>query len=431
MEFNTENLQSQVDFLFTVLGEQPSVTTDSRSVRQGDIFFALRGENFNGNIYAMDALNQGAAYAVVDDESYALDERCLLVKDSLLVLQKLANRHRRSMPDLKVLAITGTNGKTTTKELCHAVLSKKYNVIATTGNLNNHIGVPLTLLRITKMTEIAIVEMGANHIGEIAALCKIAEPTHGLITNIGKAHLEGFGTLEGVYRAKTELFSYLNKNMKTCIINLNDDMLKDYNKTTAYKRVDYYTPPSAHHDHAQVDIYGITVKSRLIGSYNEQNIMAAMTVGKIFKVGKEAAAHAIENYEPSNHRSQIKKTDNNTLILDCYNANPSSVEVALKDFIAGNGINKVVCLGAMRELGKKSSKEHKKVIELLKTGSFYKIILVGEEFKEFDDKTIKNLLWFADSRGAKEYILENPLRHSTVLIKGSRSTKMEILEDAL
>ncbi|MFA6199629.1 MAG: UDP-N-acetylmuramoyl-tripeptide--D-alanyl-D-alanine ligase [Bacteroidales bacterium] len=428
MEFNRKDNKQKVKELYSIFCKHPNITTDSRNIKKGDIFFALKGENFNGNKFAEKAIEQGAVLAVIDEKEYNTNNKCFLVDDVLHTLQLLANHHRRQFPDLKMLSITGTNGKTTTKELCYAVLSKRYNTIATQGNLNNHIGVPLTLLRITKDTEFAIIEMGANHIGEIDFLCHIAEPVYGLITNIGRAHLEGFGGFEGVVKTKTEMFRYLDRPNHYCIINMDDKSLGNYSHS--HKNIVYHYSLEKNIESKTATLYhkGKVITSNLVGSYNAYNMLAAITVGEIFDVPSSLAIEAIENYKPQNHRSQIAKTDKNTLILDCYNANPSSVNAVLNAFESLNAEKKYVFIGAMKELGESSREEHKKVLEILKKMNLEQIVLVGDEFKELIDDSYS---WFKTSEDAKQYFIKNPITGGTILIKGSNSTKMEIIADAL
>jgi len=431
MEFNREDNKQRIEELYKYFLLNPSITTDSRNIKKGDIFFALNGESFNGNKYAPSALEMGASLCVVDEKEYAINDKYFLVEDVLYTLQLLSNHHRRQFPDLKLLAITGTNGKTTTKELTHAVISQKYNTIATQGNFNNHIGVPLTLLRITPQTEFAIIEMGANHQGEIDFLCKIAEPKYGLITNIGRAHLEGFGGFEGVIKTKTELFRYLDRENHFAIINMDDNSLSNYSKEHKNLTYKYSLTNKINSETAKLDFEGHIINSKLIGSYNSHNILAAMTIGKIFEVDLNLSIKAIEDYTPTNHRSQIQKTKDNTLILDCYNANPSSLMVALQDFQALKADNKYAFIGAMKELGEESTKEHKNIIDILRSMNLKGIILIGEEFEEFEKDKKENEIYFKTSSLAKEYLLENKITQGTILIKGSHSTKMDVLSDAL
>lgn len=431
MEFIRKNIQSNIEELYKIFLENPIITTDSRSIDKESIFFALKGENFNGNMFSKNALENGASYSIIDQEEYYIDNRTILVDNVLKTLQSLANYHRNQFKELIVLAITGTNGKTTTKELVNTILSKKYNTIATLGNYNNHIGLPLTLLKIQKQNQIAIIEMGANHIGEIEELCNIAEPNYGIITNIGKAHLEGFGSFENIIKTKLELFTYLDNANHFPIINMDDPNLKRYYSTHKNKVFTYHTESINKYNTACIEFENRKVKSNLIGNYNNENIMAAMVIGKIFSVGIEDSINAIENYIPSNHRSQIKETKTNTLVLDCYNANPSSVKAAILDFINDKHNKKTICLGAMRELGLESVNEHKKIINIISKGNFDKVFLVGEEFKNLDKSSIKNHYWFHTSLELRDYLIKYPIINSKILIKGSRTTKMEAIGDVL
>src|SRR5574344_1320975 len=432
MEFNRENSQyrlNRIEELYSIFLSHPHASTDTRAIGKGDIFFALKGDNFNGNQFAQKALETGASLAVVDQKEYCTNEKCFLVDNTLTCLQLLATYHRRQMQDLKVLAITGTNGKTT-KELTAAVLATKYNVLATQGNLNNQIGVPLTLLRITPQTQIAIIEMGASHPKDIAELCFIAEPDYGLITNVGRAHIAGFGSFENIVKTKTELFLYLEGREGLCFINMDDNNLAPWIDKLDCKIVPFSIMNPQEGVMASVWFDGQIIKSHLLGSYNAHNMLAAMVVGKIFKVDLLKAKQAIEDYQPSNNRSQIQKTDKNTLILDCYNANPSSFEAVFADFKAIEAENKMAFIGAMKELGEVSIQEHKKVIEQLKALNLKKIILVGDEFKE-GITLDTDMFWFSSSQQAKDYLTQNPVSGATILIKGSNSTKMIVLADVL
>ena len=347
------------------------VCTDTRSISQDCMFFALKGDNFNGNHYAKEALAAGARYVVVDEDLGLSNDQYFLVDDVLTTLQKLATRHRLKL-NFPVLAITGSNGKTTTKELIREVLSAKFNVHATVGNFNNHIGVPLTLLQTTVETEIAIIEMGANHIGEIAALCDIARPDFGLITNIGRAHLEGFGNLEGVIRAKSELYQYLIINKGVAFINSQNEILKNMAKRF---RDPIFYPSQNDNYHCEfisaepfVHIKtagGVAIETQLVGTYNFENIAAALCIGHYFSVPESEMVKAIANYLPSNNRSQVVSTASNTIILDAYNANPNSMKAALQNFNQMKANKKVAILGDMFELGEESEDEHNKIGQLL------------------------------------------------------------------
>ena len=369
--------------LHSLFLECSSVSTDTRKIEKNSLFVALKGDNFDANTFAKEALEKGAKYVVIDNPTYLIDNRTLLVKDSLIALQELAKYHRTFL-GLPIIALTGSNGKTTTKELIHAVLSKKYNTLATIGNLNNHIGVPLTLLRFTKETEIGIVEMGANHQKEIEFLCKIAQPDYGYITNFGKAHLEGFGGVEGVIKGKSEMYDYLKGNNKMVFVNVDDSIQKE--KFTNIKRFSFSLNDST----ADVKISTIeanpmvkiifnnqTIQSHLIGIYNANNINAAITIGNYFKVSDELIKEAIENYIPENNRSQLILKNGNEIILDAYNANPSSMAAAIANFIQLEKKNKIAILGDMFELGEESHNEHEKIVDLLINETSITIYFIG------------------------------------------------------
>ena len=340
------------------------VSTDTRSITEGSLFFALKGERFNGNQFARQALENGAAYAVIDEPAHQHNDRCLLVDDALVALQNLAHHHRMTL-NIPVIGINGTNGKTTTKELLHVVLSQKHQTLATRGNLNNHIGVPLTLLQLTPETEIAIIELGANHVGEIAALCRIAHPTHGLTTNIGKAHLEGFGGLEGAIRGESEQYDYLRKTNGTVFINSQDKLLSNMGKRFEQP---YYYPASDDYFPCQLvsaDPFVVyqtegrdPVETQLVGGYNFENIAAALCIGRYFDVPAEAANEAVRAYQPANRRSQVVRQGTNTIILDAYNANPDSMQAAIRNLEAMRAAHKAVILGDMYELGEDAEAEH-------------------------------------------------------------------------
>ena len=427
--------------LYEVFKNHPIICTDSRSVVSGGIFFSLKGPNFNGNTFAEKALELGAVCAVIDEAQYKKDERYILVDDVLITLQQLANHHRKHLT-IPVLAITGSNGKTTTKELIRNVLSKKYRTIATKGNLNNHIGVPLTILSITKDTEFAVIEMGANHQNEIDSYCRIAEPDYGLITNVGKAHLEGFGGFEGVKKGKGELYLWIAKNGKGIFLNGNSNdliaMAKEFKfpQTVLYGTgQEFYCMGELESDEPFLKVNwkcGNTksiINAQLIGRYNFENILSAICIGNFFEVNPDDINDAIESYVPDNSRSQIIKKKSNTIILDAYNANPTSMVAALDNFRKVSAHHKIVFLGEMAELGEESFAEHQKIISVLARESYDKIILVGENFKIFSDK-IKGL-YFDDSEKATSWLKQNPLEDSFILIKGSRSSKMEKIMEAL
>lgn len=427
--------------LYEVFKNHPIICTDSRSVVSGCIFFSLKGPNFNGNTFAEKALELGAVCAVIDEAQYKKDERYILVDDVLITLQQLANHHRKHLT-IPVLAITGSNGKTTTKELIRNVLSKKYRTIATKGNLNNHIGVPLTILSITKDTEFAVIEMGANHQNEIDSYCRIAEPDYGLITNVGKAHLEGFGGFEGVKKGKGELYLWIAKNGKGIFLNGNSNdliaMAKEFKfpQTVLYGTgQEFYCIGELESDEPFLKVNwkcGNTksiINAQLIGRYNFENILSAICIGNFFEINPDDINDAIESYVPDNSRSQIIKKKSNTIILDAYNANPTSMVAALDNFRKVSAHHKIVFLGEMAELGEESFAEHQKIISFLARETYDKIILVGENFKNFSDK-IKGL-YFDDSEKATSWLKQNPLEDSFILIKGSRSSKMEKIMEAL
>lgn len=425
----------QIDELYQLFLQHPSVQTDTRKLKTGDIFFALKGDNFDGNAFTQKALEAGAAFAVIDDPAYQTDGKTILVADVLTTLQQLAKYHRQQF-QIPFLAITGSNGKTTTKELIHAVLQTSFRTYTTEGNLNNHIGIPLTLLKIKKDAEIAVVEMGANHQKEIEAYCTYALPTHGLITNCGKAHLEGFGGVEGVKKGKGELYDHLRQNNGTAFVMWDYDYLREMSKgiTTI---VTYGTSAAAIEGHAlrsepflEVSITkGATtgsVQTCLVGEYNLPNVLAAVAVGKYFGVPDEKIKSALEAYHPSNSRSQLLQKGSNAIILDAYNANPSSMKLAIENFAAIKAENKILLLGAMAELGDESLAEHQSIIDLLKKYSWSKVVLVGGDFLQLQHP----FLSFPDARAAKEWLQKENPNNSHLLIKGSRSMKMEtVLED--
>lgn len=415
--------------------QYPSVQTDSRKVQEGDIFFALKGDNFNGNRFAAQALADGAVYAVVDEAAYASDQRCILVEDVLSTLQQLARHHRLQL-NIPVIGITGSNGKTTTKELLVAVLSARYKTYATEGNLNNHIGVPLTLLKIRPDAEIAIVEMGANHIGEIASYCTIANPGYGLITNCGKAHLEGFGSLEGVRQAKGELYDHLRHFNGTIFRNADLDYLRemahDIPTQVTYGTANAQIIGKAIGDTAMLQAVILTsgletqIQTQLVGAYNLPNILAAVAAGHFFEVPIEAIKEALENYQPSNSRSQWIEKGSNRIILDAYNANPSSMKLAVENLAGMAAGQKWLLLGAMKEMGAESAAEHQALVDLVAQLGFSNVILTGPEFAA----TRHSYRWFANSEEVRDYLLQHPVTDATILIKGSRGSKMETTLEA-
>ncbi len=416
--------------LYAIYKEFPSVQTDTRKLKEGDIFFALKGENFNGNHFAEKALESGASYAVIDEEQYAEFGKTVLVKDVLTSLQHLAAYHRQQF-SIPFLAITGSNGKTTTKELIHAVLSSSFKTYTTEGNLNNHIGVPLTILKIKEDAELAVIEMGANHPGEIASYCLYAQPTHGLITNCGKAHLEGFGSEEGVRKAKGELFDHLRVTNGTAFIMKDYDYLRDMSKGIATV-ISYGTHDADTAGHVlQNDPFlelnmtkGVdfgTIKTQLVGDYNLPNVLAAVAVGKYFKVEDDDIKKAIEAYTPSNSRSQLKEIGSNKVILDAYNANPSSMRSAIENFAHMHAGHKVIILGAMAELGKDSIAEHQALIDLIRKYNWQDVVLVGGDFLKIKHP----FLQFENATAAAEWLGQQDFKDTYLLIKGSRSMQME------
>lgn len=423
-----------LDQLYACFQNTTGVSTDSRQIEENMMFFALKGPNFNGNQYAQKALERGARYVVVDEEAFATDERCLLVDDGLEALQELARHHRRQF-DIPFLALTGSNGKTTTKELLKVVLEKQFKTQATVGNLNNHIGVPLTLLSIKKDTEMAIIEMGANSVGEIAALCKIAEPSHGLITNIGKAHIEGFGGYEGIIRGKSELYEFLIRNQGVIFVNSRQEPLRNMAKRMKNPlfypdKNDYY-----HCQFVEADPYvvyksenGQEVHTHLIGEYNFDNVATALCVGKFFQVDETKANEAIMDYMPSNMRSQIIRKGSNTIILDAYNANPTSMEAALKNFQQMDAMRKVAILGDMNELGQDSEKEHEYIGKILNQLAIDEVYFCGPQMKAALHAHPTGVL--VENRDELISIIEKKhFDNCLILIKGSRSIGLESTVD--
>ncbi len=429
--------------LYEVFTSNPVVCTDTRTITPGCIFFALKGGNFNGNKFAADAISKGAAYAVVDEAEYVSSDKCLLVSDVLKALQDLSAHHRKVLgaSGLKVVALTGSNGKTTTKELIARVLAKKYNVLFTQGNLNNHIGVPLTLLRLTAAHEIAVIEMGANHQGEIRDLCAIADPDCGLITNIGLAHLEGFGGEEGVFKGKTEMLIHLEKKKAFAFL------LEDEVRLHAFKlrlpNVSYgtdvtamvqgtlisSTPYVSYQWHAD-GVVPHDVHTQMIGSYNLPNMLGATAIGMHFGVNHLDIDNAIAMYVPDNNRSQLETRGSNTLILDCYNANPSSMIAAIENMAATPANKKMLILGDMFELGDSSAAEHQRIVNFLseKTPEAT-VIVVGDHFAKTSDT--HNFLRMKDAGEVKTWLEKNPPSESLILIKGSRGMKMEGAAEAI
>lgn len=422
--------------VYTLFRDHPQITTDSRNIPANSIFFALKGANFNGNCYAADALTRGAAFAVIDEPSFATDPRYIVVDDVLLCLQQLARYHRDQL-QLPILAITGTNGKTTTKELVAAVLARKFKVNFTQGNLNNHIGVPLTLLSMSEETEFGVVEMGANHPGEIKALCEIANPDYGLITNIGMAHLEGFGSFEGVIRTKSELYDFLRAKNAKCFVNADNRLLVQQaaglDQVSYGTSTDYFMPGETVSTGNYLVVKALFpkgwlyLKSRLVGDYNTENLLAAACIGNYFGVESLQIQEALEEYTPTNNRSQLIQKEKNIVIMDAYNANPSSMMAALINFAKIENDNKCIVLGDMLELGEASDEEHQKVVNFIDDQNFSIVLLVGQQFAKTTDRKEKEK--FEHVELLLNYLKTQPIENKLILIKGSRGIHLEkILE---
>lgn len=420
----------KIDILYVKFLECSEVSTDTRKIEKNSMFFALKGENFDANTFTEEAIKKGAKYIVIDNPNYQIEGKTILVDDVLSTLQKLANYHRKKLKT-PIIALTGSNGKTTTKELIKAVLSAKFNTIATIGNLNNHIGVPLTLLNFNKETEIGIVEMGANHQKEIELLCQITEPNFGYITNFGKAHLEGFGGVQGIIKGKSELYDYLRTNNQIAFVNLDDALqqektrdIKNYSFSKTTENADVKITSIEANPMVKIHFNSTNVTSHLIGAYNANNINAAITIGKYFKIEDSVIKEAIENYIPTNNRSQLIVKNSNEIILDAYNANPSSMTAAISNFIQIEKASKVVILGDMFELGEESLTEHKNVINLLKNETTITSHLVGKDF--YLNKENSSHLHFYQNFGEfSNYLKKNELKNSFILIKGSRGMALE------
>lgn len=429
---------TSISEIYSIFKQHPYISTDSRIATAGSIFFALKGENFDGNKYALSAIEKGVAYAVIDNPEYYNGNKTLLVEDTLKALQQLASLHRENL-NIPIIGITGSNGKTTTKELIAAALSARFNTHATPGNLNNHIGVPLTVLSVGPETEIAIVEMGANHVGEIAALCKIARPTHGIITNIGKAHLEGFGGPEGVIKAKSELYQHLYNFGGTVFVNSNNPLLMSLSDNLnrilfgSDENLTYSAKVSDHGPMLKVDVIKpleMVIQTKLTGNYNFENVMAAFTIASHFKVNSELIKQAIETYEPKMNRSQVLETSKNTLILDAYNANPSSMESAIGNFKSIKKLPKVMILGDMFELGDAAPEEHTAILKMALMSDAERIITAGQHFYNAA-KDFENIQAFPDVATLRNQLINEPVHGCLVLIKGSRGMKLETITDLL
>lgn len=422
----------QTELLYKYFRECNGVSTDTRQISKDVMFVALKGANFNGNLFAEEALNKGARYVVIDEPQYKKDDRYLLVEDGLKALQLLA-QYRRKQLNIPFIAVTGSNGKTTTKELLNAVLSKKYKTYATKGNLNNHIGIPLTILAIPDDTQMAIIEMGANHQKEIEGYCEIALPSHGLITNVGKAHLEGFGGFEGVKKGKGELYVYLKNNAGVVFVNSANKHLTEMSQGIT-NLVKYGSAGDAYAAKLlQADPFirfvaenGEEVTTRLIGEYNFENISAALCIGKYFKVEEKEANAAIAEYDPQNNRSQVVQRGNARIVLDAYNANPSSMKAAIENFAKLPYENKWVILADMFELGEEAEAEHRALGVLLSGVSLQKIVLCGKNMSAAAE-ACKTALYFPDKTSLENWFKNERLDSATILLKGSRGMKLETI----
>lgn len=422
--------------LYELFVHHRKISTDSRNCPPGSLFFALKGENFDGNRFAAKALDAGAAYAIIDNPECRTNERTILVDNALKALQQLAHRHRK-MLGIPVIGITGTNGKTTTKELVAAVLSTKYNILYTEGNLNNQIGVPLTLLRLDNDHEMAVVEMGANHPGDIKELVEIVAPNYGIITNIGCAHLEGFGSLDGIIQAKRELYDYLRHTQGKIFIQHEDKTLRQiaegleqisYGKEEGDFTVGHVVScnPFLTFDWKQQGKVHV-VETHLIGAYNLDNILAAIAVGRYFRIPAERISRAIATYNPTNNRSQWKDTGKNRLIIDAYNANPDSMKLALENFVRMDASPKAVILGDMRELGPAGDELHREIVRRLRDAGFDQVLLCGEHFSH----TGNGFRTFPTTAALKDYLQAHPLSGFHILLKGSHGMALESLVELL
>lgn len=427
--FKTNLYVISIPELYSIYLQYPSVQTDTRQIQKNDLFFALQGNNFNGNLFAQQALEKGAAYAIVDEDVLAGNERIIVVNDVLQTLQQLAQYHRAQF-SIPFIAITGSNGKTTTKELIHAALSSHYLTYTTQGNMNNHIGIPLTLLKVKPDAQMAVIEMGANHQKEIAGYCAYVQPTHGIITNVGKAHLEGFGGVEGVRKGKGELYDYLRAANGAAIAFDDYDYLHEmsHNIRPVYwygtERGDVIGKAKEATSFVEVSFtkgFSSPIKTQLVGNYNLPNILCAVAIGKYFSVPEENIKKAIENYAPSNSRSQLVMWKNNHVILDAYNANPSSMKAAIENFASINADPKILMLGSMAELGEESEEEHRQVINLIAQHPFGQVVLVGKNFADIPH----SYLQFDTAKEAKEWLQHQHISNAYILIKGSRSMSME------
>lgn len=422
--------------LFELFYQSSGVSTDTRKIKKDSLYIALKGEYFDGNTFAEKAIELGAKYAIVDNKDFANESTVFHVQDSLIFLQKLSNFHRKKF-NIPLIGITGSNGKTTSKELINAVLSRKYNVLCTAGNLNNHIGVPLTLLNLSEEHQIAIIEMGANKPKDIEELCLIAEPNFGIITNVGKAHLQGFLSFEGVIETKSELYSFVKNNQGKIVINGDDEILNNKADSFQLEKITYGTleenkiigeliqlNPFVELKWKSTEYSSPIIQTNLVGKYNFLNFLAAITFGTIFKVENEKINEAISNYEPTNNRSQVQKTKENTLIIDCYNANPSSMHLALESFKEIQHPNKLAILGDMFELGLESEIEHQKIVDFCIENEI-QFLTVGDFFQKHNSSGYKN------TQEAIEFINSANIKNNLILLKGSRGIALEKIIDFL
>lgn len=430
--------QMTIEQIYKIFQTYPKVVIDSRKIESGCLFFALKGEKFNGNEFAEEALKKGAVYAFVDEKKFCVSEKTILVENVLQVLQELARYHRTQL-GIPVIGITGSNGKTTTKELIANVLATKYRIVFTQGNLNNHIGVPLTLLQMNRNTEIGVVEMGANHPYEIGELCTIADPGYGIITNIGRAHLEGFGSFETIKRTKAELYEHLKRKNGTVFYNNENLILKelvgDYQQSVSFgsKNADFTGEPVSSPPYLSARMKlpegEFSIKTQLTGYYNFENVMAAACIGNYFEVEPTRIQAAIENYRPENNRSQLIKKSRLQIIMDAYNANPTSMQVSIESFVSAFSAPRYLILGDMLELGEQSLSEHKLILEQTKKHHFEAVFLVGPVFKEAAQNF--HFISFQNSDELCSYLVSNPLKEGAVLIKGSRGIQLEKVLDFL
>ncbi|MFV5698862.1 UDP-N-acetylmuramoyl-tripeptide--D-alanyl-D-alanine ligase [Flavobacterium sp. ZT3R17] len=425
-----------INYIHSLFLKCKSVSIDTRKIESNSLFVAIKGDRFDANTFAAEALEKGASYVIIDNSEYFIDQRTILVEDSLIALQELAKFHRAYLK-LPIIALTGSNGKTTTKELINVVLSKKYKTKATIGNLNNHIGVPLTLLSFNSETEIGIVEMGANHKKEIEFLCGLAKPDYGYITNFGKAHLEGFGGVAGVIEGKSEMYNYLFENDKLAFINLEDPIqvekakiLKSFSFGINKENANVNITSVKANPFVEINYSNGTVVSHLIGLYNANNINAALTIGKYFEVEDNAIKEALESYIPDNNRSQLLTKGTNQIILDAYNANPSSMSVAIENFIQLDNAKKIMILGDMFELGQESQQEHRELVTKLSDEEKINCYFIGKAF--YDNKVDKINFWFYETfENFSDHLKEIKIENSTILIKGSRGMALERTLDFL